>query len=160
MDISEERLRRVQENLDRLKLSATLVTGDGRQPSPALIKSGPFDAMLLDVPCSATGVIRRHPDVKLLRRVEDAASFAVQQHAILDGLWPLLAVGGRLLYVTCSILPEENSQVVGEFIARHSNAQEKTLSLPGAQPCAQGLQLLPDISGSDGLYFAMLHKQG
>lgn len=160
MDVSEERLHRVQENLDRLGLSATLLACDGGNPSAALIESAPFDAMLLDVPCSATGVIRRHPDVKLLRREEDAASFAAQQHAILDGLWPLLAVGGRLLYVTCSILPEENSQVVGKFIARHSNAHEETLSLSGAQRCSQGLQLLPDMSGTDGLYFAMLRKQG
>lgn len=159
MDISEERLQRVQENLDRLKLSARLLAGDGGQPSAALIEHGPFDAMLLDVPCSATGVIRRHPDVKLLRREEDATGFAAQQRAILNGLWPLLAAGGRLLYVTCSILPEENSQLVAEFLARQSNATEETLDLPSAQACAQGLQLLPDTSGTDGLYFALLRKQ-
>ncbi|WOJ92484.1 16S rRNA (cytosine(967)-C(5))-methyltransferase RsmB [Congregibacter variabilis] len=160
MDISEERLHRVQENLDRLGLSATLLACDGATPSAALRESAPFDAMLLDVPCSATGVIRRHPDVKILRREEDARSFAAQQRAILDGVWPLLKAGGRLLYVTCSILPEENSQTVAEFLARQNDATEETLDLASTQACSHGLQLLPDISGTDGLYFAMLRKQG
>ncbi|WP_439106622.1 16S rRNA (cytosine(967)-C(5))-methyltransferase RsmB [Congregibacter sp.] len=160
MDISEERLHRVQENLDRLGLSARLIVGDGAAPPAALAEAGPFDAMLLDVPCSATGVIRRHPDVKILRRAEDAAGFAVQQNAILDGLWPLLAEGGRLLYVTCSVLPEENSDVVAAFLARQGDAQETKLELSGAHACAHGLQILPDAQGSDGLYFAMLYKQG
>lgn len=158
MDISEQRLKRVQENLDRLELNARLLTGDGSQPPPALIEQGPFDAMLLDVPCSATGVIRRHPDVKVLRRPQDAAGFARQQGAILDGLWPLLARGGRLLYVTCSILPEENSDVVGAFLSRQSAAQEEAIALPGAELCTHGVQLLPDAEGCDGLYFAMLRK--
>lgn len=158
MDISEHRLKRVQENLDRLKLHANLLTGDGSQPPQALIEEGPFDAMLLDVPCSATGVVRRHPDVKVLRRPEDAAGFARQQGAILEGLWPLLAEGGRLLYVTCSILPEENSDVVGAFLSRQSSAQEEAITLPGAELCTHGLQLLPDADSSDGLYFAMLRK--
>ncbi|EED32050.1 ribosomal RNA small subunit methyltransferase B [gamma proteobacterium NOR5-3] len=159
MDISEERLHRVQENLDRLGLAATLIVGDGGHPPTALVDRGPFDAMLLDVPCSATGVIRRHPDVKVLRREEDAVSFAAQQRAILNGLWPLLAPGGRLLYVTCSLLPEENSQAVAEFLARQSDASEEALHVASAQACAQGLQLLPDVSGTDGLYFAMLRKR-
>ncbi|MDP5070845.1 MAG: 16S rRNA (cytosine(967)-C(5))-methyltransferase RsmB [Congregibacter sp.] len=158
MDISAERLQRVQENLDRLQLDATLITGDGGDPPPVLARDGLFDALLVDVPCSATGVIRRHPDVKLLRRAEDAASFAGQQLAILAGLWPLLAPGGRLLYVTCSILPAENSQIVAEFLGAHSDAHEQALALAGAQACVHGLQLLPDPDGSDGLYFAMLGK--
>lgn len=159
MDISEQRLHRVQENLDRLQLSATLLVGDGGKPSAAVKDRAPFDAMLLDVPCSATGVIRRHPDIKILRRAKDAGSFAQQQGAILDGLWPLLAAGGRLLYVSCSILPEENSQTIAEFLGRQSDATEETLYLPNTQDCAQGLQLLPDVNGTDGLYFAMLRKQ-
>ncbi|MFK8042147.1 MAG: 16S rRNA (cytosine(967)-C(5))-methyltransferase RsmB [Congregibacter sp.] len=157
-DISEDRLHRVQENLNRLRFSAKLLCDDGAKPSTALKDEGPFDAMLLDVPCSATGVIRRHPDVKLLRRIEDAAGFARQQNAILDGLWPLLVPGGRLLYVTCSLLPEENSDVVAAFLARQANAREEPLELESALPCPHGRQLLPSAKGADGLYFAMLYK--
>ncbi|WP_439101767.1 16S rRNA (cytosine(967)-C(5))-methyltransferase RsmB [Congregibacter sp.] len=158
MDISAGRLERVQENLDRLNFEATLVAGDGAHPSATLCAQAPFDAMLLDVPCSATGVIRRHPDVKILRRPEDSSGFALQQNAILDGLWPLLAPGGRLLYVTCSVLPEENSEVLSAFLARQGDAREEPLAMEASQPCAHGRQLLPQAEGSDGLYFAMLYK--
>ncbi|EAQ97578.1 16S rRNA (cytosine(967)-C(5))-methyltransferase RsmB [Congregibacter litoralis] len=158
MDISEERLHRVRENLDRLGLEASLLVGDGARPSAELKAQAPFDAMLLDVPCSASGVIRRHPDVKILRRPEDTAGFARQQNAILDGLWPLLAPGGRLLYVSCSIMPGENSEVVAAFVSRHADAREEPLAMAASQPCAHGRQLLPRPNGSDGLYFAMLYK--
>lgn len=160
MDISAERLVRVQENLERLGLQAKLLVGDGAQPPQTLAQEAPFDAILLDVPCSATGVIRRHPDIKLLRRADDAQGFAQQQRALLDGLWPLLAPGGRLLYVTCSILPEENSHVVAAFLKKQTDAREESLVLHGAHACAHGQQLLPVPEGSDGLYFALLRKVG
>jgi 16S rRNA (cytosine967-C5)-methyltransferase len=158
MDISAGRLQRVDENLTRLGLKATLCVGDGSQSPQAVRDAGPFDAMLLDVPCSATGVVRRHPDIKLLRRQEDAAGFAAQQRALLDGLWPLLAPGGRLLYVTCSVLPKENAQLVEAFLDGHADARVEALEVAGSQRCSTGVQLLPDAAGSDGLYFAMLCK--
>lgn len=157
MDISEERLQRVAANLDRLGLTATLLTGDAGTP-PQTLATASFDAILADVPCSATGVIRRHPDIKVLRRSTDIPEFAAQQIAILRGLWPLLAPRGRLLYVTCSILPAENSDVVAAFLDEHADAREVPLELPGAERCVHGLQLLPEIGGCDGLYFALLAR--
>lgn len=158
MDIAPERLARVEDNLQRLGLSAGLVCADGATPSEELRQLGPFDAMLVDVPCSATGVIRRHPDIKVLRRETDIAGFARQQDAILDGLWPLLRPGGRLLYVTCSILPMENSDRVAAFLARHGDGEENTPPVPGAHDMIYGRQVLPNDTGGDGLFFALLHK--
>ncbi|MFT7286429.1 MAG: 16S rRNA (cytosine967-C5)-methyltransferase [Halieaceae bacterium] len=158
MDISETRLERVRENLSRLGLQATLLCADGATPPDALRESRFFDAIMLDAPCSATGVIRRHPDIKVLRRPEDAAGFAGQQIALLRGLWPLLRDGGRLLYITCSILPEENSEVIAAFLAECPGASEQLLEVPGSEGCAHGRQLLPRTDGPDGLYFAMLGK--
>lgn len=166
MDISGERLGRVQENLERLELSALLVEGDGANP-PSEIKDTTFDAMLVDVPCSATGVIRRHPDIKVLRWDTDAAGFAEQQRAILDGLWPMLARGGRLLYVTCSLLREENSAVVEGFCRDTTDAGVEEIDatmIPGdsPNPCLKtgvGIQILPNAEGGDGLFFALLRKQ-
>ena len=157
MDISEQRLQRVAANLERLGLAATLIAADAGTPPEHLATPG-FDAILADVPCSATGVIRRHPDIKLLRRPTDIPEFAAQQLAILRGLWPLLAPGGRLLYVTCSILPAENSDVVAAFLDEHPGAGEAALDLPDAVPCPHGVQLLPVPGGCDGLYFALLTK--
>ena len=121
MDKDPMRLARVQENLDRLRLHAELLTGDGRAP-PARLSKGSFDRILVDAPCSGTGVIRRHPDIRLLRRREDIASLAALQLDILRGLWPLLKPGGVLLYVTCSILPAENADVVGAFLEQTADA--------------------------------------
>lgn len=157
MDSSGERLQRVAANLARLDLPATLITGDAGTP-PENLASADFDVILADVPCSATGVIRRHPDIKLLRRSTDIPEFAAQQLAILRGLWPLLAPGGRLLYVTCSILPAENSDVVAAFLDEHPGAGEVVLNLPDAEPCPHGVQLLPVTGGCDGLYFALLTR--
>jgi len=157
MDSSGERLQRVASNLERLGLAATLIAGDAGTP-PDSLATGGFDAILADVPCSATGVIRRHPDIKLLRRSTDIPEFAAQQLAILRGLWPLVAPGGRLLYVTCSILPAENNDVVAAFLDEHPGAGETALDLPNAEPCPHGVQLLPVAGGCDGLYFALLTK--
>ena len=158
MDIRGDRLARVADNLARGGRRAELVVGDGAAPPPALRKAAPFDAILADVPCSASGVLRRHPDIKVLRRRADIARFAAQQAAILSGLWPLLRPGGRLLYVTCSILREENDAVIGGFLETHADAASAALSAAGALTGEYGIQLLPDARATDGLYFAELQK--
>lgn len=157
-DNSRERLKRVSGNLERLGQSAQLCCGDLRTPPDELTAAPLFDAILVDVPCSATGVIRRHPDIKLLRRETDIDGFCEQQAAILDGCWALLNPGGRLLYVTCSILGAENSDIIAAFTSRTINAREVTLAVPHAQTCTHGLQLLPGTKGADGLYFALIEK--
>ena len=159
LDSDPDRLVRVQENLDRLSLSAQLLVEDASTPSNSL-NSHSFDRILIDAPCSATGVIRRHPDVKLLRREEDIASLQEQQSAIIDGLWPLLKVGGTLLYVTCSIMPQENSDVVARFLAAHEDAIEDVIDAQWGCAQAHGRQLLPDATAGDGLYYARLRKVG
>ncbi|GAB3283479.1 16S rRNA (cytosine(967)-C(5))-methyltransferase RsmB [Parahaliea aestuarii] len=157
MDIDGERLERVEENLERLQLAARVIVGDGAKP-PAELAAESFDAILTDAPCSASGVIRRHPDIKLLRRASDIGQLAGQQLAILHGLWPLLKPGGRLLYVTCSILAEENSAVIARFLAQQEGASEQPLAVNWGQPRDHGRQLLPQENGPDGLYFALLTK--
>lgn len=157
MDVDSERLGRVRENLSRLGLRAELLAGNAAQP-PAALRPGQFQGILADVPCSATGVIRRHPDIKLLRRPADLAAMARQQLQILEGLWPLLAAGGHLLYATCSILPTENHQVVEGFLQRHDDARLLELPVNSGQACPAGRQWLPEADGSDGLYYALLHK--
>ena len=157
MDIDEGRLHRLRENLARLGLSARVVAGDGAHP-PAALRAGSFDRILVDAPCSATGVIRRHPDVKLLRRATDIPQLAAHQLAILQGLWPLLKPGGVLLYVTCSLLDEENSGVVARFLDAQSTAQSLTPALAWGAATAHGRQLLPQADGPDGLFYALLQK--
>jgi 16S rRNA (cytosine967-C5)-methyltransferase len=157
MDVDELRLVKVSENLTRLGLHATVLVGDAAAPPPVL-KHASFDRILVDAPCSASGVIRRHPDVKLLRRPADIDNFAEQQLAILKGLWPLLKPGGTLLYVTCSILNEENSQVVQRFLALGEDAELETVEVDWGEPVASGRQLLPGPDGPDGLFYARLHK--
>jgi len=152
LDVDAARLARVQENLDRLQLKATLVEGDAAQPD-AWWDGRPFDRILADVPCSASGVVRRNPDIKWLRRPEDIAQFAAQQAVMLERLWRLLAPGGTLLYATCSIFHEENDGQVQAFLARHAGDAERC-SLP--EPLSDG-PLLPDAE-HDGFYYALLRK--
>ncbi|WP_028454737.1 16S rRNA (cytosine(967)-C(5))-methyltransferase RsmB [Chitinilyticum litopenaei] len=152
IDNNAERLARVADNLGRLQLTATLRCGDAGQPE-GWWDGQPFDRILADVPCSASGVTRRHPDIKWLRRPEDFASFARQQAAMLDALWPLLAVGGKLLYATCSVFPAENSESAAAFAARHPDARR--LPLPDSLPAAG--QLLPSPE-HDGFYYALFSK--
>lgn len=153
VDIDEQRLARVAENLERLNLTATLICGDGRYPDQWLDDQR-FDRILLDAPCSATGVIRRHPDIKWLRRDNDIAELALLQKEIFEAAWKRLKSGGTLLYATCSILPEENSRQVADFIASHSDASH--VALPGGTD--QGLQVLPSELGGDGFFYAKLIK--
>ncbi len=150
LDVDGLRCRRVEENLSRLGLRAAVRAADARCPDDWW-DGRPFDRILADVPCSASGVVRRHPDSKWLRRETDITQFARVQRQILEVLWPTLAVGGRLLYATCSVFPEENSQQVSAFLARHEDARR--IGIDGADE----LQLLPG-SEHDGFYYALLEK--
>ncbi|MDP2804699.1 MAG: 16S rRNA (cytosine(967)-C(5))-methyltransferase RsmB [Gallionellaceae bacterium] len=152
VDIDEQRLFRVTENLQRLKLGATLLCGDAAQPNNWW-DGKPFERILADVPCSASGVVRRHPDIKWLRRPSDIAGFAQQQAKILDALWPLLAEGGKLLYATCSIFVEENQQNIEQFLLRQKNAKQIPVV---AEDLLEG-QLLPNEQ-HDGFFYALLQK--
>ena len=157
VDLEAKRLARVRENLDRLHLEATLIAADGRDTG-AWWDGRPFQRILLDAPCSATGVIRRHPDIKLTRKPEDIPALAQLQGELLDALWPTLAPGGILLYATCSVLPMENSETIAAFLARTTDAQEVAIAGEfGLQP-AHGRQLLPQLDGHDGFYYAKLIK--
>jgi 16S rRNA (cytosine967-C5)-methyltransferase len=156
-DSSPERLQRVSENIQRLQLSATLLVEDASQPSTALA-DGSFQSILVDAPCSGSGVLRRHPDIKLLRRPTDIKPLAQLQLEILKALWPKLAAGGKLLYVTCSILPAENQQVIARFLEDQNDAQHQSLPADWGIECEYGRQLLPAVAGADGLYYALLGK--
>ncbi|MFA7400728.1 MAG: 16S rRNA (cytosine(967)-C(5))-methyltransferase RsmB, partial [Sideroxydans sp.] len=154
LDKEEQRLTRVRENLQRLGLKAQVVCGDAATPNDWW-DGKPFQRILADVPCSASGVVRRHPDIKWLRRPTDIESFARQQAQILEALWALLDNGGRLLYCTCSVFARENQYVIDSFLAKHpAAAQEKTALL--ADVASTG-QLLPDEQ-HDGFFYALLHK--
>lgn len=157
VDIEQERLGRVAENLQRLGLQARLVQGDARTPRDWW-DGTPFDRILVDAPCSATGVIRRHPDIKILRRKDDIAALAEQQRAILDAVWPLLAPGGRLLYATCSVLRDENERQIGGFLTRHEDAREKRIPAFWGTACLHGRQILPGEAGMDGFFYACIEK--
>ena len=162
LDVDGERLARVEENLARLGLSARVIAGDAREPG-TWWDGRVFDRILLDAPCSATGVIRRHPDIRFLRRPGDIETLAIRQTEMLEQLWPLLTPGGALLYCTCSVLREENEAVVEEFIARQEDVRIKQ-PLVGAVlnslwPLAHGYQFLPEPEGVDGIYYALMTKQ-
>ncbi|MEI7841403.1 MAG: 16S rRNA (cytosine(967)-C(5))-methyltransferase RsmB [Gallionellaceae bacterium] len=152
IDIDEQRLCRVTENLQRLKLEAALLCGDAAKPNNWW-DGQQFERILADVPCSASGVVRRHPDIKWLRRPSDIAGFAQQQAKILDALWPLLSEGGKLLYATCSIFAEENQQNIERFLLRQNNAKQIPVV---ANDLLEG-QLLPN-ERHDGFFYALLQK--
>jgi 16S rRNA (cytosine967-C5)-methyltransferase len=162
LDVSEPRLERVRENLDRLGLQARTVAGDAALPD-TWWDGRPYDRILLDVPCSATGVIRRHPDIKALRREKDILALVKRQRGMLEASWRLLRPGGTLLYTSCSVLADENGRVVSGFLARHHEAEDRTPALtaswpprlPGAGP---GYQVMPGETEMDGFYFACLRK--
>ena len=157
VDLEAKRLVRVRENLARLGLSAELIAADGRDTA-TWWDGKPFQRILLDAPCSATGVIRRHPDIKLTRQPDDIAALAVLQGELLDALWPTLEVGGILLYATCSTLPTENTKVIEAFLARTSGARELDLATTAGIKQPHGRQLLAQEGGHDGFYYAKLIK--
>jgi 16S rRNA (cytosine967-C5)-methyltransferase len=158
VDIDEARMQRVSENLQRLSLQAKLVVGDAANPD-GWWDGKPFDRILLDAPCSALGVIRRHPDIKLLRRAEDIGQLQALQKSILEAVWPLLAPGGLLLYATCSILKQENEQQVQDFLAEHSDAAELPIDADWGTAGVCGRQILTGESAMDGFYYARISKQ-
>ncbi|MDH3904548.1 MAG: 16S rRNA (cytosine(967)-C(5))-methyltransferase RsmB [Gammaproteobacteria bacterium] len=164
LDSDAKRLKAVEDNFARLRRSATLVSADASTPQ-TWWDGAAFDAILLDAPCSATGVIRRHPDIKLLRRPSDIRSLANLQRSLLESLWPLLAPGGRLLYVTCSVLAAENDEIVGPFIEATADACEDDALQNNnirdvMQRTACGFQVLPGTAEMDGFYYACLEKAG
>jgi 16S rRNA (cytosine967-C5)-methyltransferase len=146
LDIDPLRCRRIAANLARLGLAARVRCGDASRPAAWGRAPAEFDAILADVPCSASGVVRRHPDAKWLRRPEDVLRFAALQRRILERLWTALRPGGKLLYATCSVFPEENHTQIEKFRARHPEAR-----------LIDSVQWLPDAE-HDGFYYALLDK--
>lgn len=155
------RLNRVKDNLNRLRLVDTKVQllCAKAQDLKSTSKVDLFDRILLDAPCSGTGVIRKHPDIKLLRREEDIAKLAEQQYQLLSSLWELLKPNGILLYVTCSVLPEENSEVLHHFLSHYADAKEEVINETWGIACQIGRQIFPQIHGPDGFYYARLRKR-
>jgi 16S rRNA (cytosine967-C5)-methyltransferase len=166
IDVDAVRLERVAQNLARAGRTCQLEVLDGRglEPNRPPVNGRLFDRILLDVPCSATGVIRRHPDIKHLRRPTDVPAFARTQLELLHSAYRVLAPGGRLLYCTCSVLPPENELVVEAFLREEPGARAQGLPspaeiAPGALARSTGVQLLPGgAAGSDGFYYACLEK--
>ncbi len=163
IDRSTERLAQLEENLRRLGLTATVIAGDAADTATWWDRRL-FERILLDAPCTASGVIRRHPDVKLLRRASDVESLCREQLRLLRGLWPLLAEGGRLLYVTCSVLRAENEQVVATFLDGEPTATSVPIPAsfgPAGVRMARnaGIQVLPGEAGMDGFYYACMEKR-
>lgn len=158
LDSSASRLLRVTENLQRLQLNAHTVAADAGDVA-SWWDGQAFERILLDAPCSATGVIRRHPDIKVLRRDSDIAALQQEQARLLRALWQTLKPGGHLLYATCSILPEENSQQIAAFVVEYPDAQVLPLGGSWGHAMAFGRQILPGDAGMDGFYYALLRKQ-
>lgn len=153
IDRDGQRLQRVRDNLHRLKLRAEIVSGDASEPGEWW-NNRQFQRILADVPCSASGVVRRHPDIKWLRRLHDLDTFAGQQQKIVTALWPLLAPGGKLLYATCSIFAPENQQAVDKFLRLTPDAIQLELTAPDM---TRG-QLIPNEQ-HDGFFYALLQKR-
>ncbi len=158
VDLEPGRLARVEENLSRLGLKARCYSGDVTAPQGPWAELR-YDRILLDAPCSASGVIRRHPDIKLLRRDADIQRLAQVQQKALRQLWALLKPGGRLLYATCSILPEENEQQIERFLAQQQNARSLPIEADWGQPRGPGRQTLPGEESMDGFFYALLEKR-
>ncbi|WP_129776237.1 16S rRNA (cytosine(967)-C(5))-methyltransferase RsmB [Peristeroidobacter soli] len=166
VDVSPERLKRVSQNLQRLGVSADVIAADAAEPA-SWWDGRQFNRILLDVPCSATGVIRRHPDIKLLRRSDDIAALAARQSQLLRALWPLLQPGGRLLYASCSALQAETTAVIADFLGDEPTAREVTgerlQALPplgeGTPVGVHGLRIAAGSAGMDGFYYALFEKR-
>ncbi|MDO4223021.1 MAG: 16S rRNA (cytosine(967)-C(5))-methyltransferase RsmB [Acinetobacter sp.] len=157
LDNDAVRLEKVQENLQRLQLdtqSVQCIAADAQQwQSPTLV-----DCIILDAPCTATGVIRRHPDIRLLRQASDVAQTVALQQQILEHMWQQLKVGGVLLYITCSILKAENEQQMQHFFAQHQDAKERVIDADWGIAQQYGRQLLPQHRGGDGFYYCLIEK--
>ncbi len=158
VDVDAQRLALVAENMQRLGFNPQLLAGDVSRPEGAWGKLA-YDRILVDAPCTATGVIRRHPDIKLLRRPADVGALVQRQKQILAAQWSLLKPGGRMLYATCSLLPQENDEQIGVFLREHADARAVMLASRTGIGTQHGLQLLPDTLETDGFYYALLEKQ-
>ncbi|MBT8046883.1 MAG: 16S rRNA (cytosine(967)-C(5))-methyltransferase RsmB [Xanthomonadales bacterium] len=161
VELNQARMERVKENLSRLGLAGTaqlqLITGDSSAPD-TWWDGNPFDRILLDAPCSATGVIRRHPEIKWLRNPSQVADAAARQVRLLTSLWPLLTPGGILLYATCSVLQVENSRQIQRFLANHPDAESLEFPATWGRKQDPGQQILPGEQDLDGFYYARLRK--
>ena len=158
LDVSDDRLDRVRENLKRLGLQADCRPGDALQPD-GWWDGQLYDRILLDVPCSASGVIRRHPDIKLLRRKNDLPALVETQQQILRTIWPMLKPGAKLLYATCSIFKQENEQQVEQFVQQMDDAELLEMPDHFGSPCCYGRQVLPGQDNMDGFYYCLLGKK-
>ncbi len=158
IDSDAERLALVADNLQRGGLQATLKAADAIHVDKWW-DGVTFDRILLDAPCTAAGVLRRHPDIKLHRTAADIEQLVILQAELLDHLWPTLSPGGRLIYATCSIWPEENQEQISAFLQRHQNAVLEPIELDGCSLTGVGLQILPGYAGMDGFYYAAINKQ-
>ena len=157
VDIDPQRVQKIADNLRRLGFNAILKTGDAVQPA-VWWDNVLFDRILLDAPCSATGVIRRHPDIKQLRRETDIQQLVHLQRQILNAVWPLLASGGMLLYATCSVLPEENDSQLRYFFENHSDAKSMEITANWGVSQKYGRQIFPGQNNMDGFYYACIQK--
>ena len=157
LEIDKKRARRIEDTLQRLSLKARILVGDATRKEQWW-DGEYYDRILLDAPCSGTGVIRRHPDIKLLRRRADIKSSTELQMLLLKSLWPLLKPGGLLLYATCSVLPQENSRLVGSFVAGQDDAQERRIHVKCGHRCDTGVQIFPGTNNMDGFFYACLVK--
>lgn len=157
LELSANRLPMIESNLHRLTLSANVIAGDASQAD--WWDGELYDQILLDAPCSASGVIRRNPDIKYLRQGEDLHSLSALQRDILENLWPMLKAGGKMLYATCSVFSQENSRQIKRFCADHSDASCITLDVEWGHSTEYGRQLFPMTGGHDGFYYALLQKQ-
>ncbi len=163
IDVDPERVSRINQNLERLGRKAQVAVADVREPS-AFWDGHPFDRILVDAPCSSTGVIRRHPDIKLLRRPTDIPAFVALQEEILTAAFAMLKSGGRLVYCTCSLLPQENEEVIDRFLRSDPTSHVAAMPLaetlaPGAVDRNVGMQLIPGSrAGTDGFYYACIEK--
>lgn len=165
LDVDAVRAARIEENLRRIGGNAHIVIGDAAHPEQWASKGGKFDRILLDAPCTASGIVRRHPDIPWLRRPDDVAQLTTVQGKLLGALWPLLNAGGRLLYVVCSLFPEEGREQIARFVRQHSGARQ--LPLPATQLLPTSAvavdapwhgAALPTLH--DGFFYALLEKTG
>ena len=157
VELEARRAARIRDNLERLKLSAEVVVADAAQPA-RWWDGRPFERILLDAPCSASGVVRRHPDVKARRTPAEVAAAVGLQARLLAALWPLLAPRGKLLYVTCSVFQRENARQLEGFLAGHADAEALPLAADWGQVTGPGRQVLTGEGGMDGFYYACLQK--
>ncbi|KAA3628808.1 MAG: 16S rRNA (cytosine(967)-C(5))-methyltransferase RsmB [Proteobacteria bacterium] len=158
IDVDAQRLTTLESNLRRLDLTATVRAADAAHPQDWW-DGVPFDRILLDAPCSGTGVIRRHPDIKVLRRPTDIPELTHRQGVLLEALWPLVKPGGMLLYATCSVLPQENSERMASFVAAHTDAANVPIAAEWGRAQPVGRQILAGAAGMDGFYYACVIKR-